>query len=130
MYRVVKAKFSQRPVFKQILFDTGTRRMYSSSSSYLLPMLVLIHIFFSFLFSAIAEHCEDKEWGDGKDGTGKNYLGKILMRVRDELRNALQDEQKSTTEQTTNSGQKATKKKAADQPVETVKKPKRLKSAK
>ncbi len=35
---------------------------------------------------AIAEHCEDKVWGDGKDGTGKNLLGKILMQVREELR--------------------------------------------
>ncbi len=28
----------------------------------------------------------DSYWGDGGDGSGKNMLGKILMRVRDELR--------------------------------------------
>lgn len=29
----------------------------------------------------------DWYWGCGKDGTGKNMLGKILMEVREELRN-------------------------------------------
>jgi predicted NAD-dependent protein-ADP-ribosyltransferase YbiA (DUF1768 family) len=28
----------------------------------------------------------DRYWGDGGDGSGKNMLGKILMRVRDDLR--------------------------------------------
>lgn len=28
----------------------------------------------------------DRYWGDGGDGSGKNMLGKILMRVRDNLR--------------------------------------------
>jgi len=91
MYQVVKAKFSQRPVFKQTLLDTGSR--------------------------PIAEHCEDKEWGDGKDGTGKNYLGKILMRVRDELRNEEEEKVK----------EKGAKNKAS-QPSEPEKKPKKIKT--
>lgn len=33
----------------------------------------------------LVEHTEnDYYWGDGGDGSGKNRLGKILMKVRDE----------------------------------------------
>lgn len=33
----------------------------------------------------LVEHTEkDNYWGDGGDGSGKNRLGKILMKVRDE----------------------------------------------
>lgn len=33
------------------------------------------------------EHTEnDDYWGDGGDGTGRNMLGQVLMRVRAELR--------------------------------------------
>ena len=36
---------------------------------------------------SIVEHTEnDGYWGDGGDGSGKNMLGQILMRVREELR--------------------------------------------
>lgn len=36
----------------------------------------------------IIEHTEnDDYWGDGGDGKGKNMLGKILMKVREELKN-------------------------------------------
>ena len=35
----------------------------------------------------IVEHtANDAYWGDGGDGSGKNMLGQILMRVREELR--------------------------------------------
>jgi predicted NAD-dependent protein-ADP-ribosyltransferase YbiA (DUF1768 family) len=35
----------------------------------------------------IIEHTEnDDYWGDGGDGSGKNMLGQILMRIRTELR--------------------------------------------
>jgi len=38
----------------------------------------------------IVEQTEnDDYWGDGGDGSGKNMLGKILMRVRDELRDGV-----------------------------------------
>lgn len=38
--------------------------------------------------SYIAEHTiNDKYWGDGGDDSGQNMLGKILMHVRDSLRN-------------------------------------------
>jgi len=60
MYEVVKAKFSQHEVLKEKLLATGD--------------------------SPIIQHSPDNDyWGDGGDGSGKNKLGKILMRVRREL---------------------------------------------
>lgn len=39
----------------------------------------------------IVEHTEnDDYWGDGGDGSGKNMLGQILMRIRSELKEAEQ----------------------------------------
>lgn len=61
MYEAVKAKFTQHADLRQLLLDTENAR--------------------------IVEHTEnDAYWGDGGDGKGKNMLGKILMRVREELR--------------------------------------------
>ena len=38
----------------------------------------------------LVEHTEnDRYWGDGGDGSGKNMLGQILMQVRDESRRSL-----------------------------------------
>jgi ribA/ribD-fused uncharacterized protein len=35
----------------------------------------------------LVEHTEnDAYWGDGGDGSGKNMLGRVLMRVREQLR--------------------------------------------
>jgi N-glycosidase YbiA len=61
MYKAVKAKFLQHADLKSVLLDTGS-----------LPII---------------EHTtNDDYWADGGDGLGKNMLGIILMRVRDELR--------------------------------------------
>jgi ribA/ribD-fused uncharacterized protein len=61
MYEVVRAKFEQHLDLRSILLDTGD--------------------------SVIVEHTErDAYWGDGRDGSGQNRLGQILMRVREELR--------------------------------------------
>jgi ribA/ribD-fused uncharacterized protein len=61
MYEAVKAKFSQHAELKTLLLSTGTAKL--------------------------IEHTEtDAYWGDGGDGKGLNKLGKILMKVRDELR--------------------------------------------
>jgi ribA/ribD-fused uncharacterized protein len=36
----------------------------------------------------LVEHtANDRYWGDGGDGSGKNMLGRILMEIRDEFRN-------------------------------------------
>lgn len=63
MYEAIHAKFSQHKELKKILLDTGD--------------------------SSIIEHTKnDAYWGDGGDGSGRNQLGKTLMKVREELRNA------------------------------------------
>ena len=61
MYDAVKAKFTQHAELADLLLSTGDAR--------------------------IVEHtANDAYWGDGGDGRGRNVLGRILMRVRDELR--------------------------------------------
>ena len=63
MLEVVRAKFTQRDDLKQILLGTGDAKL--------------------------VEHTEnDSYWGDGGNGSGKNRLGHLLMRVRAELRAA------------------------------------------
>lgn len=63
MYKAVHAKFTQHADLNRVLLDTGDRKL--------------------------IEHTEnDSYWGDGGDGSGKNRLGQILMRVRQELREA------------------------------------------
>ena len=62
MYEALKAKFTQHSELKELLLETGDK--------------ILI------------EHTEnDSYWGDGGDGSGKNRLGKLLMRLRAELSN-------------------------------------------
>ncbi len=60
MYEVVKAKFSQNDDIKQILLSTCDAILIENS-----PI--------------------DYFWGCGADGSGENYLGRILMRIRDEF---------------------------------------------
>jgi N-glycosidase YbiA len=64
MHKVVLAKFSQHEDIRAILLATGSVK--------------------------IVEHtANDSYWGDGGDGTGKNVLGKVLMDVRTELTDTL-----------------------------------------
>ncbi len=61
MYQGVLAKFDQHPSLKDKLLATGD--------------------------AVLIEHTRnDRYWGDGGDGTGRNRLGEILMEVRDTLR--------------------------------------------
>jgi ribA/ribD-fused uncharacterized protein len=61
MHAAVLAKFTQHADLREVLLSTGD--------------------------AVIVEHTEkDAYWGDGGDGSGRNVLGQILMRVRDELR--------------------------------------------
>jgi N-glycosidase YbiA len=63
MLRALRAKFSQRTDLREMLLSTGAAR--------------------------IVEHtANDRYWGDGADGQGLNRLGELLMKVRDELRQA------------------------------------------
>jgi N-glycosidase YbiA len=61
MHEAVMAKFTQHADLREILLATGDAK--------------------------IVEHtANDNYWGDGGDGSGKNKLGPVLMRVRGELR--------------------------------------------
>ena len=61
MYRVVRAKFAQHAEIRAALLATGEAQL--------------------------VEHCQrDAYWGDAGDGSGQNMLGRILMRVREEMR--------------------------------------------
>jgi ribA/ribD-fused uncharacterized protein len=62
MRKAVLAKFNQHEELLQLLLATGD--------------------------AELVEHTEnDDYWGDGGDGSGKNMLGRILMEVRESLRN-------------------------------------------
>lgn len=61
MQAAVRAKFEQHAAIREILLSTGD--------------------------GTIVEHTtNDRFWGDAGDGSGENMLGKILMKVREELR--------------------------------------------
>lgn len=60
MYKAVYAKFTQHPNLRKILLDTNN--------------------------AYLAEHTKyDKYWGDGGNRSGKNRLGVILMKLRENL---------------------------------------------
>ena len=61
MKKAVLAKFSQNPDIKEILLQTGDEEIVEATT-------------------------DDYYWGCGSKGTGKNMLGKILMEVRELLR--------------------------------------------
>ena len=63
MYRAVRRKFEQHPELKTMLLATGDEDIIESAPT-------------------------DTYWGVGRDGTGQNKLGKIIARIRDELRAA------------------------------------------
>lgn len=61
MLEVLYAKFTQHPELKSLLLSTEEKE--------------------------IVEHTtKDSFWGDGGDGSGKNMLGKCLMKIREILK--------------------------------------------
>ena len=61
MYKALLAKFAQHEDMATLLLGTGKRDL--------------------------IEHTHDNSyWGDGGDGSGRNKLGKLLVRVRGKLR--------------------------------------------
>lgn len=61
MLEALRAKFTQHAALRELLLATGN--------------------------ALLVEHrARDSYWGDGPDGSGANMLGKLLMRVREELR--------------------------------------------
>lgn len=61
MLKALRAKFTQNKELKEILLGTGDAKLVEAS-----PV--------------------DYYWGIGKDGSGKNRLGILLMKLRDELK--------------------------------------------
>ncbi len=61
MYRAVRRKFELHPELKAMLLATGDEELIELAPT-------------------------DTYWGVGRDGTGLNKLGKIIARIRDELR--------------------------------------------
>ncbi len=61
MYRAVLAKFKAYAELTELLLSTRQEEIIEKST-------------------------KDYYWGCGADGTGKNRLGKILMKVREDLR--------------------------------------------
>ena len=62
MRKAVRAKFTQHLDLRETLLSTGD--------------------------AVLVEHTvNDSYWGDGGDGSGKNMLGKILVEIREELKN-------------------------------------------
>jgi hypothetical protein len=61
MKKCVLEKINQHPETKALLMGTGDAEIIEDSPT-------------------------DYYWGCGKNGTGKNMLGRILMEIRDELR--------------------------------------------
>jgi ribA/ribD-fused uncharacterized protein len=61
MYRAVKRKFELHPPLRELLLATGEEDIVESAPT-------------------------DYYWGVGREGTGQNRLGKIIERIRAELR--------------------------------------------
>ncbi len=63
MFDALRAKFTQDEELNAVLLGTGDAKLVEHTAN-------------------------DSYWGDGGDGSGKNRLGQLLMRLRDELRAA------------------------------------------
>ena len=61
MLRAMRAKFEQHADIRAMLLATGERRLVDHTAP-------------------------DDFWGEGSDGLGRNMVGVLLMRIRDELR--------------------------------------------
>lgn len=60
MREALRAKFAQNSTLRSLLLNTGDAELVEHTSN-------------------------DRYWGDGGDGTGKNRLGQLLMELRTEL---------------------------------------------
>lgn len=73
MMDALRAKFGSHEHLKSVLLSTGDKKL--------------------------VEHTKnDRYWADGGDGRGKNILGILLMKLRDELRSASAPEAQQETE--------------------------------
>ena len=61
MMDAIRYKFSQHEGLREVLMSTGNKKLIEHTKN-------------------------DRYWADGGDGSGKNMLGILLMRLRDEFR--------------------------------------------
>ena len=66
MREALLAKFTQHPALSSLLLETGDAELVEHTTN-------------------------DRYWGDGGDGRGKNRLGQLLMELRTKLRTPLTD---------------------------------------
>lgn len=66
MEKALYAKFTQHPKLKKKLLDTGDKILVERTKN-------------------------DSYWGDGGDGSGKNRLGNLLMKVRTRIRDEMKN---------------------------------------
>ena len=74
----LRLKFTQHPDLKAMLLGTGDAELVEAC-------LVIGPIFLALLNSR-QDSPKDYFWGRGADFTGRNELGKVLERLREELR--------------------------------------------
>lgn len=60
MREALRAKFTQHPALRELLLSTGSRHLIEHTTN-------------------------DRYWGDGGDGTGRNRLGELLVELRASL---------------------------------------------
>eukprot|EP00243_Klebsormidium_subtile_P003514 TRINITY_DN16932_c0_g1_i1.p1 TRINITY_DN16932_c0_g1~~TRINITY_DN16932_c0_g1_i1.p1 ORF type:complete len:160 (+),score=39.82 TRINITY_DN16932_c0_g1_i1:257-736(+) len=70
MLTALRAKFTEHEDLKAVLLSTGERNLVEHTTN-------------------------DSYWADGGDGSGRNVLGQLLVRLRSELRAAQQGQEKS-----------------------------------
>lgn len=73
----LRLKFTQHPDLKAMLLGTGDAELVEAC---------LVDLFFFALLNSRQDSPKDYFWGRGADFTGRNELGKVLERLREELR--------------------------------------------
>jgi len=92
MYECVLAKFSQNLEIQEALLDTEDATLVEHTTNGTPYPFRQVSLLLLTNFSNT-----DRYWGDGGDGSGKNMLGKTLMRVREEIRTEKAKEKKKST---------------------------------
>jgi predicted NAD-dependent protein-ADP-ribosyltransferase YbiA (DUF1768 family) len=80
MDRVLELKFLQHPELARMLLSTGGRELVEDS-----PVRRVLHAITLAFCVLMFVRQDDMFWGVGRDRTGRNELGKALMRLRDKL---------------------------------------------
>lgn len=90
MYEVLQLKFHTYPALEAELLDTGEADLLLVRGIFLaLTLYNYAHLLLSPLFILSYQVSDDTFWGCGPDGRGENQLGSLLMRLRQELVEAL-----------------------------------------